>query len=90
MSGFRTALTRSVNDYIRKMNLIKEEDSNLSGEDIREGLTAVISVKLQNPQFEGQTKTKLGNSEMREWWIPPFQKVFHDFRRKSCSCSKYC
>lgn len=65
LSGFRTALTRSVNDYIRKMNLIKEEDSNLSGEDVREGLTAVISVKLQNPQFEGQTKTKLGNSEMR-------------------------
>lgn len=65
LSGFRTALTRSVNDYIRKMNLIKGEDSNLSGEDVREGLTAVISVKLQNPQFEGQTKTKLGNSEMR-------------------------
>ena len=65
LSGFRTALTRSINDYIRKMNLLKEQDSNLSGEDVREGLTGVISVKLTNPQFEGQTKTKLGNSEMR-------------------------
>jgi DNA gyrase subunit B len=65
LSGFRTALTRSINDYIRKMNLLKEQDSNLSGEDVREGLTAVLSVKLTNPQFEGQTKTKLGNSEMR-------------------------
>lgn len=63
--GFRTALTRTFNDYIRKMNLLKESDPNLAGEDVREGLTAVISVKLQNPQFEGQTKTKLGNSEMR-------------------------
>jgi len=63
--GFRTALTRTLNDYIRKMNLLKESDPNLVGEDVREGLTAVISVKLENPQFEGQTKTKLGNSEMR-------------------------
>ena len=63
--GFRTALTRTLNDYIRKMNLLKESDPNLTGEDVREGLTAVISVKLANPQFEGQTKTKLGNSEMR-------------------------
>jgi len=65
LSGFRTALTRSVNDYIRKMGFLKEQDPNLSGEDVREGLTAVISVKLTNPQFEGQTKTKLGNSDMR-------------------------
>ncbi|AEE90222.1 DNA gyrase (subunit B) [Tepidanaerobacter acetatoxydans Re1] len=65
LSGFRTALTRSMNDYMRKMNLLKEQDANLSGEDVREGLTAVISVKLTNPQFEGQTKTKLGNSEIR-------------------------
>lgn len=65
LSGFRTALTRSFNDYMRKMNFLKEQDSNLSGEDVREGLTAVISVKLTNPQFEGQTKTKLGNSDMR-------------------------
>ncbi|HHY70908.1 MAG TPA: DNA topoisomerase (ATP-hydrolyzing) subunit B [Thermoanaerobacterales bacterium] len=65
LSGFRTAITRSINDYIRKMNLLKEQDSNLSGDDVREGLTGVLSVKLTNPQFEGQTKTKLGNSEMR-------------------------
>ncbi len=63
--GFKTSLTRLVNDYARKANLLKENESNVSGEDIREGLTAVISVKLLEPQFEGQTKTKLGNSEMR-------------------------
>lgn len=65
VSGFRSALTRSVNDYIKKNNLIKNNEVTLSGEDIREGLTAIISVKLFNPQFEGQTKTKLGNSEVR-------------------------
>jgi DNA gyrase subunit B len=65
LSGFRSALTRSVNDYARRKNLLKEKDENLLGEDIREGLTAIISVKLEEPQFEGQTKTKLGNSEMR-------------------------
>lgn len=64
-SGFKTALTRTVNDYARKANILKEKDDNLSGEDIREGLTAVISVKVPEPQFEGQTKTKLGNSEVR-------------------------
>ncbi len=65
LSGFRAAMTRSVNDYARKMKFLKEKDTNLTGEDIREGLTAVVSVKLQEPQFEGQTKTKLGNSEIR-------------------------
>lgn len=63
--GFKTALTRSVNDYARRMNLLKDKDDNLSGDDIREGLTAVISVQVPDPQFEGQTKTKLGNSEVR-------------------------
>lgn len=63
--GFKTALTRIMNDYGRKKNLIKEKEANLSGEDIREGLTAVISIKVLDPQFEGQTKTKLGNSEVR-------------------------
>jgi DNA gyrase subunit B len=63
--GFRAALTRSINDYARKNNLLKENDANLSGDDVREGLVAVISVKLTDPQFEGQTKTKLGNSEIR-------------------------
>ncbi|WP_094602736.1 DNA gyrase subunit B [Sporomusa silvacetica DSM 10669] len=65
LSGFKIALTRAINDFGRKLNIIKENDENLSGEDAREGLTAVISVKLQEPQFEGQTKTKLGNSEVR-------------------------
>lgn len=64
-SGFKSALTRIINDYARKMNLIKDNDSNFSGDDVREGLTAIISVKIPEPQFEGQTKTKLGNSEVR-------------------------
>jgi DNA gyrase subunit B len=65
--GFRTALTRSINDFARKRNLLKEKDPNLTGEDVREGLTAVISVKVRSPQFEGQTKTKLGNTEIRSF-----------------------
>lgn len=65
LSGFKAALTRAINDYGRKHNFIKDGDKNLSGEDVREGLTAVISVKLTDPQYEGQTKTKLGNSEVR-------------------------
>ena len=63
--GFRAALTKLINDFARKQNLLKEKDENLTGEDAREGLTAVISVKLGEPQFEGQTKTKLGNSEVK-------------------------
>ena len=65
LSGFRSALTRTINDYARQKGLLKEKEENLSGEDVREGLTALISVKLKNPQFEGQTKTKLGNTEIR-------------------------
>ena len=65
LSGFKTALTRVINDYGKKFNHLKENDKNLSGDDIREGLTAVVSVKISEPQFEGQTKTKLGNSEVR-------------------------
>lgn len=64
-TGFRTALTRSVNDYARKNNLLKEKEANFTADDVKEGLTAVISVKLSEPQFEGQTKSKLGNSEAR-------------------------
>ena len=63
--GFRSALTRVVNEYARKNSLIKEKDENLTGDDVREGLTAIVSVKLPDPQFEGQTKAKLGNPEMR-------------------------
>ena len=65
LTGFRAALTRIINDYAKKQGLIKNGDSNLSGEDTREGLTAIVSVKLTDPQFEGQTKTKLGNPEVR-------------------------
>ena len=65
MTGFRSALTRVINDYARKQSFIKDADANLIGDDIREGLSAVISVKLTDPQFEGQTKTKLGNAEVR-------------------------
>lgn len=65
LAGFRSALTKSINDYARKFNLIKENEKNLTGEDVREGLTCIISVKIGEPQFEGQTKTKLGNSEVR-------------------------
>ncbi|ACB83606.1 DNA topoisomerase (ATP-hydrolyzing) subunit B [Natranaerobius thermophilus] len=64
-SGFKISLTRTVNDYARRHNLLKNGDKNLTGEDIREGITAIISVKVEDPQFEGQTKTKLGNSEVR-------------------------
>jgi len=65
LTGFRSALTRVINDYTRKQGFIKDDQPNLTGEDVREGLAAVISVKLENPQFEGQTKTKLGNAEVR-------------------------
>ncbi len=65
MNGFKSALTRCINAYARRFNFLKENEDNLSGEDIREGLTAIISVKLKNPEFEGQTKTKLGNPEIR-------------------------
>ena len=65
LTGFKAAITRVINDYARKANLLKDADKNLEGGDVREGLTAIISVKLSEPQFEGQTKEKLGNSEIR-------------------------
>ena len=65
LTGFRAALTRSLNDYARRASILKDADANLSGEDVREGLTAVVSVKLVEPQFEGQTKAKLGNAEIK-------------------------
>lgn len=82
LTGFRAALTRVINDYARKNNLLKEKEDNLSGEDCREGLTAVILVKLPDPQFEGQTKNKLGNPEVRgyveqvmnEWFTYYFEE----------------
>ena len=65
LTGFRAALTRSLNDYARRASILKDSDANLSGDDVREGLTAVVSVKLVEPQFEGQTKAKLGNAEIK-------------------------
>jgi DNA gyrase subunit B len=63
VNGFKTALTRCINAYARKYGFLKDNEDNLSGDDIREGLTAIISVRIKNPEFEGQTKTKLGNPE---------------------------
>src|SRR4029453_8736522 len=65
ITGFRAALTSSLNDWARRSSVLKDSDANLSGDDVREGLTAVISVKLTEPQFEGQTKAKLGNAEVK-------------------------
>ncbi|MFC0561297.1 DNA topoisomerase (ATP-hydrolyzing) subunit B [Halalkalibacter alkalisediminis] len=78
-SGFKTGLTRVINDYARKNNLFKENDPNLTGDDVREGLTAIISVKIPDPQFEGQTKTKLGNSEARTITDSLFSEAFSRF-----------
>jgi len=77
--GFKTALTRVINDYARKSKVMKENDENLTGEDVREGLTAVISIKHPDPQFEGQTKTKLGNSEVRTVTDRLFSEHFTKF-----------
>ncbi len=78
-SGFKTALTRVINDYARKSGLLKESDANLTGEDVREGLTAIVSVKHPDPQFEGQTKTKLGNSEVSQITNSLFSDGFERF-----------
>ncbi|MED0823640.1 DNA topoisomerase (ATP-hydrolyzing) subunit B [Bacillus pacificus] len=77
--GFKTALTRVINDYGRKNSILKDADSNLTGEDVREGLTAIVSIKHPNPQFEGQTKTKLGNSEARTITESVFSEAFEKF-----------
>ncbi len=77
--GFRTALTRVLNNYARKNNLLKEKDDNLTGDDTREGLTAIVSVKLTDPQFEGQTKGKLGNAEIKNYVDAVFNEAFTIF-----------
>ncbi|SFJ23373.1 DNA gyrase subunit B [Bacillus sp. 71mf] len=77
--GFKTALTRVINDYGRKNNILKDADSNLTGEDVREGLTAIVSIKHPDPQFEGQTKTKLGNSEARTITESVFSEALEKF-----------
>ncbi|URN95950.1 MAG: DNA topoisomerase (ATP-hydrolyzing) subunit B [Candidatus Pristimantibacillus lignocellulolyticus] len=87
-SGFKSALTRIINDYARKSNMLKENDSNFSGDDVREGLTAIISVKIPEPQFEGQTKTKLGNSEVRGIVESLFSEKLQEFLNENPSVSK--
>ncbi len=77
--GFKTALTRTLNNYARNKNLLKEKQENLTGEDVREGLTAIVSVKLANPQFEGQTKGKLGNAEIKGYVESVFGEAFNTY-----------
>ncbi|MCL5735425.1 MAG: DNA topoisomerase (ATP-hydrolyzing) subunit B [Actinobacteria bacterium] len=79
LSGFRSAITRTINDYARSKGFLKEKEENLSGEDVREGLAAILSVKLREPQFEGQTKTKLGNSEIRGFVEGVVSQKFGEF-----------
>ncbi|WP_461201471.1 DNA topoisomerase (ATP-hydrolyzing) subunit B [Anoxybacillus sp. TBDG-1] len=86
--GFKTALTRIINDYGRKNNMFKEQDANLTGEDVREGLTAIISVKHPSPQFEGQTKTKLGNSDARTATESLFAEQFEKFLLENPAVAK--
>jgi DNA gyrase subunit B len=88
LTGFRTALTRVVNDYARKNGLLKEKEENLSGEDTREGLTAIVLVKLPDPQFEGQTKNKLGNPEMRGYVESVFAEWFGYYLEEHPSTAK--
>ncbi|WP_338453414.1 DNA topoisomerase (ATP-hydrolyzing) subunit B [Niallia oryzisoli] len=87
-SGFKTALTRVINDYARKNGLIKENETNLSGEDVREGLVAIVSIKHPDPQFEGQTKTKLGNSEVRTITDSIFADHFEKFLLENPAVAK--
>lgn len=83
LTGFRTALTRTLNDYARKNEFIKKDDENLTGEDVREGLTAIISLKIKEPQFEGQTKARLGNPEARTAVETVFAESFLEFLEKN-------
>ncbi len=87
-SGFKSALTRVINDYARKMNALKDNNGNLSGDDVREGLTAIVSVKVPEPQFEGQTKTKLGNSEVRGLVDSLFSDKFQAFLEENPAVAK--
>jgi len=87
-SGFKTALTRVINDYARKNGLVKDSEANLTGEDVREGLTAIVSVKHPDPQFEGQTKTKLGNSEVSSITNSLFSDGFERFLLENPSVAR--
>jgi DNA gyrase subunit B len=88
LSGFRAAITRTINDYARSKGLLKEKEDNLSGEDVREGLVAILSVKLREPQFEGQTKTKLGNSEIRGFVEGVVNQKFAEYMEENPSVGK--
>ena len=88
LDGFKAALTKCINDAGKKLNMIKTDDDKLSGEDVREGISAVISVKLTNPQFEGQTKTKLGNADMRSLVSKAMQEEFGSFLEENPSVTK--
>ncbi len=81
--GFRTALTRAINDFARGRGVLKDKDQNLQGEDVREGVTAVISAKVRNPQFEGQTKTKLGNTEIRSFVQKALNQAFPEWLERN-------
>ncbi|MCC3378506.1 DNA topoisomerase (ATP-hydrolyzing) subunit B [Paenibacillus farraposensis] len=87
-SGFKSALTRIINDYARKNGMIKDNNANLTGDDVREGLTAIISVKIPEPQFEGQTKTKLGNSEVRGIVESLFAEKLQEFLEENPAVSR--
>src|SRR6056297_531573 len=88
LSGFKSALTRTVNGYARSKGLLKEKDDNLTGEDVREGITAIINIKIEEPQFEGQTKTKLGNSEVRGFVDSALSKHLKAFMEENPSVAK--
>ena len=88
LDGFKAALTKCINDAGKKLNMIKTDDDKISGEDVREGISAVISVKLTNPQFEGQTKTKLGNADMRSLVSKAMQEEFGAFLEENPSVTK--
>ena len=86
--GFRSAMTRVVNDYARKNNLLKEKEENLTGDDIREGQTAAILVKIPDPQFEGQTKNKLGNPEVRRYVDQVMSEYFSYYLEENPATAK--
>lgn len=88
LTGFRTGLTRVINDYARKNSLLKEKEENLSGEDVREGLTAIVLVKIPDPQFEGQTKNKLGNPEVRGYVEQVFAEYFSYYLEENPNSAK--
>ena len=88
LEGFKTALTKTINDYAKKQGLLKDSDKNLSGDDVREGITAVISIKISEPQFEGQTKTKLGNSDAKTAVISVFSEKLVYFLEENPAVAK--